>query len=100
MYQGRDIHIMSAVNLRINGKHVRRSNDRLARTAGIPAVMGVLEPTMGTAQLWKGCPFVAISNVTGQPPQSAPFCSRFPLHSLGGGVSLTPPIRTLQREGA
>ena len=30
MYQGRDMHIMSAVNLRINGKHVRWSADRLA----------------------------------------------------------------------
>ena len=63
MYQGRDMHIMSAVNPRINGKHVRRSAGRLARTAGIPVVRGLLEPIMGRAQLWKGCPFVAILNL-------------------------------------
>ena len=73
VYQGRDMHIMSAVNLSINGKHVRRSPDRLARTAGIPAVTGGPEPTIGPAQLWKGCPFVAILNLPGQPAHSAPF---------------------------
>ena len=48
MYHGRDMHIMSAVHLRISGKHVQRLADRLARTAGIPDI------TMGPAQLWKG----------------------------------------------
>ena len=67
------MHIMSAVNLRINGKQVRRSADRLARIAGIPAVRGGPEPTMGPAHLWKGSPFVAILNLPGQPAQSAPF---------------------------
>ena len=68
VYQGRDMHIMSAVNLRINGKHVRRSAECRARNAGIPAVRGGAEPTMGPAQLWKGCPFVAILNLPEQPP--------------------------------
>ena len=49
MYHGRDMHIMSAENVRINGKHVWRSADRLGRTVGIPAVRGVPEPTMGLA---------------------------------------------------
>ena len=43
------MHIMIAVSLRINGKHVRRLADRLARTAGIPAARGVPEPTIGPA---------------------------------------------------
>ena len=77
VYQGRDMHIMSALNVRINGKHVRRSADRLARTAGIPAVRGGPEPTLGPAQLWKGCPFVAILNLPGQPAQRAPFAHLF-----------------------
>ena len=34
------MHILSAVNLRINGKHVRWSADRLARIAGIPSSGG------------------------------------------------------------
>ena len=84
VYQGRDMHIMRAVNPRINGKHVRRSADRLARIAGIPAIRGFLEPTMGPAQLWKGCPFVAILNLPGQPPQSAPFLLAFPSTLIGG----------------
>ena len=50
VYQGRNTHIMSAVNVRINGKHVRRSAHRLARTAGIAAVRGGPEPTIGPAQ--------------------------------------------------
>ena len=50
VYQVRDMHIMSGVNLRINGKHVRRSADRLARTAGIPAIRGGAEPTLRPAQ--------------------------------------------------
>ena len=84
VYQGRDMHIRSAVNLRINGKHVRRSDDRLARIAVIPAVRGGPEPTLGPAQLWKGCPFVAILNVPGQPPQSAPFLLAFSSALIGG----------------
>ena len=84
VYEGRDMHIMSAVNLRINGKHVRRSADRLARTAGIPAVRGGPEPTIGPAQLWKGCPFLAILNLPGQPAQSAPFLLTFSSALIGG----------------
>ena len=84
MQHGRDMHIMSAVNLRIDGNHVRRSADRLARTAGIPAVKGVPEPTIGPAQLWKGYPFVATLNLPGQPQQTSPlshfgFCPPFAL---------------------
>ena len=90
VYEGRDMHIMSAVNLRINGKHVRRSADRLARTAGIPAVRGGPEPTMGPAQLWKGCPFVAILNLPGQPAQGAPFLLTFS-SALIGGQTVTDP---------
>ena len=97
VYEGRDMHIMSAVNLRINGKHVRRSADRLAKTAGIPVVRGGLEPIMGPAQLWKGCPFVAILNVPGLPAQSAPFLLTFSSALIGGRLSLTPPIRSSQR---
>ena len=40
MYQGRDMHIMSAVNVWINGNHAQRSPERLAKIAGIPAVRG------------------------------------------------------------
>ena len=84
------MHIMSAVNLRINGKHVRRSADRLARTAGIPAVRGGPEPTMGPAQLWKGCPFVAILNLPGLPAQSAPFLLTFSSALIGGQTVTNP----------
>ena len=84
--------IMSAVNLRINGKHVRRSADRLARTAGIPAVRGGPEPTMGPAHLWKGCPFVAIW-------QSAPFLLSFS-SALMGGRSVTDPSHQELATGA
>ena len=87
---GRDMHILSAVNLRINGKHVRRSADCLARTAGIPAVKGVPEPTMGPAQLCKGYLFVAILNLPGQPRQSAPFLLMFG-SAVIGGRSVTDP---------
>ena len=84
VYEGRDMHIMSAVNPRINGKQVRRSAHRLARTAGIAAVRGGPEPTMGPAQLWKGRPFVAMLNLPGQPAQSAPFLRTFSSALIGG----------------
>ena len=90
VYQRRDMHIMSAVNLRINGKFVRRSASRLVTTAGISVVRGGAEPTMVTAQSWKGCPFVAILNLPGQPPQSAPFLLTFS-SSLTGGRSVADP---------
>ena len=99
VYEGRDMHIMSAVNLRINGKHVRRSADRLARTAGIPAVRGGPEPTMGPAQLWKGCPFVAILNLPVQPAQSAPFLLTF-TSALIGGQTVTDPSHQELATGA
>ena len=67
VYQGRDMHIMSAVNLCINRKHIAWSADRLAKIAGIPPLRGGPEPTMGPSQLWKGCPFVAILKLPGQP---------------------------------
>ena len=99
MYEGRNMHIMSAVNLCINGKHVRPSADRLARTAGVPAVRGGPEPTMGPAQLWKGCPFVATLNLPGQPARSAPlfviFCS-----ALIGGHTVTDPSHQELATGA
>ena len=47
VYEGRVMHIISAVNLRINGKNVWRSADRLARIAGFTVVRGGPEPTMG-----------------------------------------------------
>ena len=59
VYEGHDIHIMSAVNLRINGKHVRWSADRLAKTAGIAAVRGARSPQWArlscgrAARLWQ-----------------------------------------------
>ena len=90
LYDGREMHIMSAVNLRINGKHVSRSADRLARTAGIPAVRGGPEPTMRPAQLWKGCPFVAILNSPGQPAHSAPFLLTFSFALIGGRTVTDP----------
>ena len=99
VYEGRDMHIMSAVNLRINGKHVRRSAVRLARTAGIPAVRGGPEPTLGPAQLWKGCPFVAILNLPGQPAQSAPFLLTFS-SALIGGQTVTDPSHQELATGA
>ena len=77
MYQGRDMHVMSAVDLHINRNHVGLSADRLARTASIPAIRGFPEPTLGQAHLWKGCPFVAIWKVPRQPPQSAHFLLTF-----------------------
>ena len=40
VYQARDMHIMSAVNLSINGKHVWGSANRFAGIAGIPALRG------------------------------------------------------------
>ena len=83
VYQWRGMHIMSAINLRINGKHVRRSADHLARTAGIPAVRGSPEPTVGPSELWKNCPFVAILNLPGQPPQNAPFLLTFSSALIG-----------------
>ena len=57
--EGRDMQIMGAVNLRINGKHVRRSAGRLARTVGIPAVGGGRSPQWArlscgrAARLWQ-----------------------------------------------
>ena len=78
------MHIMSAPNLCIHGKHVGRSADCLARTAGIPAVKGGPEPRMVPSQLWNGCPFVEILNLPGRPSQSAPFL-------LIGGRSVTHP---------
>ena len=99
VYEGRDMHIMSAVNLRINGKHFRRSADRLARTAGIPALRGGPEPTLGPAQLWKGCPFVAILNIPGQPAQSAPFLPTFS-SALIGGQTVTDPSHQELATGA
>ena len=78
------MHIMSAVNLHIHGKHVRQSANRLARTIGIPAVRGVSEPTVRPSQLLKGCPVVAILNLPQQPPQGAPFfCKASHQHSWG-----------------
>ena len=94
MYQGRDMHIMRAANPRINGKHVRRLVDHLAKIAGIPhpqvRVTVRHNGTMGPAQLWKCCPFVAILNLPGQPPQSAPFLLTFSV-ALIGGRSVTDP---------
>ena len=85
LYQGRGMHIMSAHNLRINGKLVRRSADLLARTAGIPAASWGPEPTMGPSELWKGYPFVATLNLPWQPLQSAPFLRTFSSALLRGG---------------
>ena len=99
MYEGRDMHIMSAVNLHIKGKHVRRSAERLARTDGIPAVRGGPELTMGSAQLWKGGPFVAILNLPGQPAQSAPFLLTFS-SALIGGQTVTDPSHQELATGA
>ena len=78
------MHIMSAVDLHINRKYVRRSADRLARIAGILAVRGGPDPTMGPAQLWKCCPFVAILYLPRQPAQSAPFLLTFSSAPIGG----------------
>ena len=99
VYQGRHMHIMSAVNLRMTGKHVHRSADRLAKAAGIPAVGGVPEPTMGPAELLKGCPFVAILNLPGQPPQSAPFLLTLSFAPIGG-PSVTDPSHQEPSTGA
>ena len=97
VYQGRDMHIMSAVNVRINGKHVRRLADRLARTAGIPAVRGGGGGHNGPSSVVEGrtvCGNFEPARATGA--ECAIF-SLFPVHSLGGGLSLTPPIRSSQR---
>ena len=99
MYHGRNMHIMSATNLRINGKQVRLSADRLARIGGIPAVRGGREPTMGPSQLWNGWPFVAIWNVPGQPSQSAPFLLSFS-SALIVGRDVTHPSRPELSTGA
>ena len=99
VYQGRNTHIMSAVNVRINGKHVRRSAHQLARTAGIAAVRGGPEPTIGPAQLLERCPFVVILNLPGQPPQSAPCLLSFS-SALIGGRSLAHPSHQELTTGA
>ena len=39
---------------------------------------------MNLAQLWKACLFVAILNVQGEPPQSAPFLLTFSFALIGG----------------
>ena len=59
-YQGRDMHIMSPINLRINGKHVWRSADRLARTADIPAVRGGGGAQSGPGSVVEGLPVCGI----------------------------------------
>ena len=51
---------------------------------------GGAEPTVGPSQSWKGCPFVAILNLPGQPSQSAPFLLTFS-SALIGGRSVTDP---------
>ena len=45
---------------------------------------------MGPSHLWKGCPFLAILNLPGQPSQSAPFLLTFS-SALIGGRSVTDP---------
>ena len=78
MYHGSNMYFISAANVRTNGKHVPWSDDRFARTAGIPvAVTGGPEPTVGPSQLWKGCPFVAMLNLLGHPLQTTPFLLTF-----------------------
>ena len=62
------MHMVSVVNLRINRKHLCRSVDRLVSAAGIAAVRGGPEPTVGSSQLWNSCPFVAIFCLPRQPP--------------------------------
>ena len=84
MYKGRDMHIMSALNLRINGKHVQRSSNLLARSASMPATRGGPEPLMGLSQLRKGCSSLAILHLPGQPPQSARFLMTFSSALIGG----------------
>ena len=100
LYEGREMHIMSAVNLCINGKHVRRSADRLARTAGIPVVRGGSEPTMGAAQLCKGCPFVKILNLPGLQAQSAPFLFPFSSALIAGHTVPEPSHQELATSAA
>ena len=84
IWEGGDMHIMSAVNLHINEKHVGPSCSR------IPVVMGRLESTIGPSPSWKGCPFVAILNYPGQPMRSVPFLLTFS-SALLGGSSVTDP---------
>ena len=100
MYQGRAMHIMSAVNLYINWNRLRRSADRLARTTGIPAIRGVPEPTVGLAQSWKGCLFVANYIPPGQPPQSAPFLLTFSFAMIGGRSGTDPSHQELSTGAA
>ena len=45
---------------------------------------------MGSPQLWKGCPFVAMLNVPGQPSQSARFLFAFSSAIIGGRSVIDP----------
>ena len=89
-YFGKLRGVCSAVNMPTNGKHVRRSANRLARTTGIPAVRGGPEPTVGPSQLRKGCPFVAIFNYSQQRLHSAPFLVTFSSALIEGSSVIDP----------
>ena len=54
---------------------------------------------MSPAELWKGCPFVAILNLPGQPAQSAPFLLTFS-SALIGGRTVTDPSHQELATGA
>ena len=54
---------------------------------------------MGPAQLWKGCPFVAILNRPGQPAQSAPFLLTFSSALIGGQTVTDPSHQELATAG-
>ena len=68
------MHLVSAVNPHINGRHVKRSANHLARKAGIPAVRSLLPPFVCPGQLWKGCPFVPFLTCLGSRPIVHPSC--------------------------
>ena len=88
VYQGRDMHILSAVNLRINGKHVR-----LTALPGLPAFWlsaGSRTPQWArlgcarAARLWQFC------TCQGNHHKMRRFRSPFPLHPLGGRRAADP----------
>ena len=62
-----DMHMVTAVKVRINGRQVKRFADRLARTPIIPIVRSTPQPSVGRDQLLKGRPFVSHLNLLGKP---------------------------------
>ena len=71
---GTEVHVVTAINVALNGAHARLSNDRLSRIANLPRVPTARACQVTDNHLWKGCPYFAILNFeTAESKGSAPF---------------------------